>query len=39
MRHKIVHDYLGVDLRIVWDTVEADLPPVKERVFSMLGEE
>jgi len=38
MRHKIVHDYFGVDLRTIWDTVKADLPPVKEWVFSILGE-
>ena len=26
MRHKIVHDYLGVDYDIVWEVVTADLP-------------
>ena len=26
MRHKIVHDYLGVDYDIVWAVVTADLP-------------
>lgn len=26
MRHKLVHDYLGVDEDIVWQVVTADLP-------------
>jgi uncharacterized protein with HEPN domain len=26
MRHKIVHDYLGVDYDIVWAVVNGDLP-------------
>jgi uncharacterized protein with HEPN domain len=26
MRHKIVHDYLGVDFDIVWAVVTGDLP-------------
>ena len=26
MRHKVVHDYLGVDEDIVWQVVSEDLP-------------
>ena len=26
MRHKVVHDYMGVDYDIVWDVVTVDLP-------------
>lgn len=26
MRHRVVHDYLEVDLEIVWTVVSADLP-------------
>jgi len=26
MRHKVVHDYLGVDEDIVWQVVTHDLP-------------
>jgi len=26
MRHKVVHDYLGIDEDIVWQVVTADLP-------------
>jgi uncharacterized protein with HEPN domain len=26
MRHRVVHDYLEVDLEIVWQVISADLP-------------
>ena len=26
MRHKVVHDYMGVDEDVVWETVNHDLP-------------
>jgi len=29
MRQKLVHDYLGVDLRAVWDTAVRDVPTLK----------
>lgn len=29
MRDKLVHDYFGVDLEVVWHTVKHDLPPLK----------
>jgi len=28
MRHKIVHDYMGVDEDIVWEVATHDLPPL-----------
>jgi uncharacterized protein with HEPN domain len=30
MRDKLVHDYFGVDLAAVWDTVRKDLPILKK---------
>ena len=32
MRHKIVHDYLGVDYDIVWAVVTGDLPILVSRL-------
>ena len=29
MRDKLIHDYLDVDLDVVWKTVEVDLPRLK----------
>lgn len=28
MRHKIVHDYIEIDVGVVWDTATNDLPPL-----------
>ena len=32
MRDKLIHDYLDVDLEVVWKTVETDLPLLKEMI-------
>lgn len=32
MRDKIVHEYFGVDLEIVWQTVKEDLPKLQEMI-------
>jgi uncharacterized protein with HEPN domain len=40
MRHKVVHDYLGVDEDIVWQVVTHDLPTLVaalERAVSSTG--
>jgi len=36
MRHKVVHDYFGVDFDVVWDTVINELPPLIEKLRSVL---
>lgn len=38
MRDKLIHHYFGVDLEVVWDTVEKDLPALKKQVKKILGE-
>ena len=30
MRDKLIHDYLDVDIDVVWKTIEVDLPLLKE---------
>ncbi len=35
-RNKLVHDYLGIDLEIVYDVVKNELPKLKKRVKEML---
>lgn len=32
MRDKLIHEYFGVDLALVWDVVERDLPSVRPRL-------
>ena len=39
MRDKLIHHYFGVDLEVVWDTVEKDLPALKKHVKKILGEQ
>jgi len=36
MRDKLIHDYFGVNLRLVWDVVERDLPALRLRVTQLL---
>ena len=35
-RNVLVHDYLGVDLEMVWNIVERDLPDLKRTIEAML---
>ncbi len=30
LRHRIVHDYFGVDLNIIWEILQKDLPALKK---------
>ena len=32
MRDKLIHDYLDVDIEVVWKTIEVDLPLLKEMI-------
>jgi uncharacterized protein with HEPN domain len=36
MQHKLVHEYFGVDLELVWAVVESDLPVLKKHVEELL---
>ena len=36
MRNKLIHEYFGVDLDAVWETVQKDLPPLKKAVEKLL---
>jgi len=36
MRHKVVHDYLGVDEDIVWQVVTEDLPKLVEALEPLV---
>jgi uncharacterized protein with HEPN domain len=38
MRDKLIHDYFGVDLRVVWKTLQIDLPPLKA-IFDQITQE
>jgi len=36
MRDKLIHEYFGVDLEAVWQTVQEDLPPLKNSLIKPL---
>lgn len=39
MRDKVIHDYFGVNLRRIFETVRQDLPPLRESLARMLSDE
>lgn len=38
MRDKLIHDYVNVNERIVWRTVQDELPAVRRQLRSLLNE-
>lgn len=38
MRDKVIHEYFGVDLKILWDTSKIDLPASKPVLKRLLKE-
>lgn len=38
IRNKLIHDYFGVNLAVVWKTVKEDLPILEPMIRSLLEE-
>ncbi|NJR66522.1 MAG: DUF86 domain-containing protein [Leptolyngbyaceae cyanobacterium CRU_2_3] len=38
MRDKVIHQYFGVNLQVLWDTVQQDIPPLKAAIAQVLAE-
>jgi len=38
MRNKLIHEYFGIDIEILWKVVKEDLPAVRPSVEKMLIE-
>ncbi len=38
MRDKLIHEYAGVDLEMVWDVVQEELPPLKPLLEELKNE-
>lgn len=36
MRNKVIHEYFGVDIGILWQTIKTDLPSLKVQVKKLL---
>jgi uncharacterized protein with HEPN domain len=39
LRNVIVHQYFGIDLAVVWNVIEHDLPALKKQVQRILAQE
>jgi len=37
LRHVLIHEYFGIDLKVVWAVVEKELPPLKASVLQAVG--
>ena len=39
LRHRIVHEYFGIDLEIVWQILRRDLPELKKKIVQIISNE
>ncbi|MBF8280731.1 MAG: hypothetical protein HW383_504 [Candidatus Magasanikbacteria bacterium] len=37
IRNKVIHEYAGVDLQILWQTISEDLPDLEKRIGKILS--
>ena len=37
MRNRIIHDYDGVNLKVIWETISEDLPQLIEELNKCIG--
>ena len=35
LRNRIVHDYEGINLMLVWDVISEDLPELREQLLNL----
>ena len=38
MRNRLIHGYDAVDLDVLWDTIEVDLPPLIAEIEIIIGQ-
>ena len=38
LRHRIVHEYFGIDLEIIWQILQKDLPELKRKILEIVSE-
>lgn len=39
MRDKLIHEYFGVNLNLVWEVVERELPRLERAIDQLIGEQ
>lgn len=38
MRDKMIHEYFGVNLQLVWDAIEQEVPPLRKKIEAILSD-
>ena len=38
MRDKMIHEYFGVNLQLVWDAIEQEVPRLQQKIAAILRE-
>ena len=36
LRNLLIHEYFGVDIQVIWEIIQNDLPPFKKRIKKLL---
>ncbi len=39
LRHRIVHEYFGIDLEIIWQILQKDLPELRQKITRIMSDE
>ncbi len=39
LRHRIVHEYFGIDLEIIWQILQKDLPELRRKITRIMSDE
>jgi uncharacterized protein with HEPN domain len=39
MRNKVIHEYFGVNLKVIWDTVKLEIPGLKTSIEKIITNE
>jgi uncharacterized protein with HEPN domain len=38
MRDKLIHEYFGVNIKVIWRTIKEDIPELKPKIEKLLSE-
>ena len=36
MRDKLIHEYFGIDLEVIWKTIKEEIPPLKSLIQNIF---
>jgi len=36
LRNRVIHEYFGVDFKIIWHIIKEELPPLKKQMVQIL---